>query len=89
MPYYRVVLQRTAECFLELDALEALDVTTKDFRLEYGLPEPSRPVIGSDPEPMTWHRRDQTHGGGAWIWADTGWQVVLASLDVEDSAPQG
>jgi hypothetical protein len=87
MPLYRVVLQRTAECFLELSAMDARDVTTKDFRLEYGLPEPARPVVDSDPEPMTWHLRDQTHGGGALVVADTGWTVVLVSREVGDTTP--
>lgn len=80
MPFDRVVLQRTAECLLDLDALDARDVTTKDFRLEYGLQSPTVLFSSSDPEPGTWHRRGQPHRGGAWLWAHGGgrwyWQAL-------------
>lgn len=78
MPLYRLVLQRTVECDLVLNAEDWRDVTTKDFRAEYGLPEGGHHIKSDDPEPMTWHRVDQIRGGGAIVSRDTGWSVVLA-----------
>lgn len=79
LPYYRVVLQRTTECVMRLDANAADAVTTEAFRREYGLPPADGQNTRRDPDPFDWHRTDRREGGGALVWADTGWTVVLAS----------
>jgi hypothetical protein len=92
LPYYRVVLQRTTECVIQLDAATVNDVDTEAFRQEYGLPSATGRALFRDPDPVTWHRVDRNAGAGAIVWTDTGWQVVFASDKtpgrVTDADPQ-